>query len=130
LHRPRRAASGAPVCGPSTQPGAAAIRPVRRDPAGACRRRHAHHPDLDGREAGGADQSGRHALLLLARHAAEENVAMTILQAHDLTVERGGRRIIDAVSLRLESGAFVAVIGPNGAGKSTLMSALAGLLMP
>lgn len=55
---------------------------------------------------------------------------MTILQAHDLTVVRGGRRIVDTVSLRLESGAFVAIIGPNGAGKSTLISALAGLLAP
>ncbi|HWJ71293.1 MAG TPA: ABC transporter ATP-binding protein [Sphingobium sp.] len=54
---------------------------------------------------------------------------MTILQAHDLKVERGGRRIVDTVSLRLEGGAFVAIIGPNGAGKSTLMSALAGLLI-
>lgn len=55
---------------------------------------------------------------------------MTVLQAHGLVVERGRRRIVDDVSLRLESGSFVAIIGPNGAGKSTIMSALAGLLLP
>jgi iron complex transport system ATP-binding protein len=54
---------------------------------------------------------------------------MTRLVAQDLVVRRGGRAIVDGVSLTLERG-LVAVIGPNGAGKSTLLSCLAGLLRP
>jgi len=52
------------------------------------------------------------------------------LSARNLTVRRGGRAIVDEVSLRAERGAFLAVIGANGAGKSTLLSVLAGLLKP
>lgn len=53
---------------------------------------------------------------------------MSRLEARNITVRRGGRAIVDDVSLDLHSGCFVGLIGPNGAGKSTLMSALAGLL--
>lgn len=55
---------------------------------------------------------------------------MTRLVSQGVTVRRGGRAIVDAVSLELESGSFVGLLGPNGAGKSTLMSVLAGLLRP
>ena len=55
---------------------------------------------------------------------------MTRLVARGLTQTRGGRRILDAVSLSAQAGEFVAVLGPNGAGKSTLLSVLAGLLQP
>jgi iron complex transport system ATP-binding protein len=55
---------------------------------------------------------------------------MTELIASDVCVRRGGRAILDRVSLRAQSGEFVAVIGANGAGKSTLLSVLAGLLKP
>lgn len=49
------------------------------------------------------------------------------LEAVSVSIERGGRRILDAASLRLEPGKFTALIGPNGSGKSTLLRALAGL---
>ncbi|WP_293678350.1 ABC transporter ATP-binding protein [uncultured Phenylobacterium sp.] len=55
---------------------------------------------------------------------------MNGLAATGLTVRRGGRAILDALSCALEPGMFVAVVGANGAGKSTLLSVLAGLLKP
>lgn len=55
---------------------------------------------------------------------------MTVLEARGLTVRRGGRAIVDGVSVTLSGGMFVALVGANGAGKSTLLSCLAGLLKP
>jgi len=55
---------------------------------------------------------------------------MTVLDASQISVQRGRRTILDKVSLHAESGEFIAVIGANGAGKSTLLSVLAGLLKP
>ncbi len=49
------------------------------------------------------------------------------LQACGISVERGGRRILQAASLEIAHGNFTAIIGPNGSGKSTLLKALAGL---
>jgi iron complex transport system ATP-binding protein len=55
---------------------------------------------------------------------------VTQLDAANLCVQRGGRRVLDNICLQAHSGEFLAVIGPNGAGKSTLLSVLAGLLQP
>jgi iron complex transport system ATP-binding protein len=51
-----------------------------------------------------------------------------LVEAIGLAVELGGRRVVDGVSLRAESGQVVGVVGPNGAGKTTLLRALAGLV--
>lgn len=51
-----------------------------------------------------------------------------MLSLESLTVARGGRPIIDALSLQLPAGQIVGLIGANGAGKSTLIQAIAGLL--
>ena len=49
-----------------------------------------------------------------------ENVVFTV----------GGRRVIDQVSLTLESGSRTVIVGPNGAGKSVLLRLCHGLLQP
>jgi iron complex transport system ATP-binding protein len=52
---------------------------------------------------------------------------MKTLEAREIAVVRGGRRILDDASLRLDAGDFHAVAGSNGSGKSTLLRALAGI---
>jgi len=52
------------------------------------------------------------------------------LVAEALAVARGGRPILEGVSLAVAEGGALAVVGPNGAGKSTLLRTLAGLLKP
>ncbi|PYB75312.1 heme ABC transporter ATP-binding protein [Rhizobium wuzhouense] len=53
-----------------------------------------------------------------------------MIKAHDITVVRGRRRLLDRVNLALQPGRFTVVIGPNGAGKSTLLKVLSGELVP
>lgn len=53
---------------------------------------------------------------------------MTALELSDITVQRGGRTLIEAVSCQVSAGELVGLIGPNGAGKSTLIQAIAQLI--
>jgi iron complex transport system ATP-binding protein len=53
-----------------------------------------------------------------------------MLEAGDVSLSRGGRPVLVAVSLALRPGEVVALCGPNGAGKSSLLSVLAGDLHP
>lgn len=54
--------------------------------------------------------------------------AAPLLRARGVGVRRGGRTVLDGVSLDVHAGRVTAVLGCNGSGKSTLLHALAGLL--
>lgn len=45
-----------------------------------------------------------------------------------VSIDRGGVRVVQGVSLRVEPGELVVLDGPSGAGKTSLMRAIAGLL--
>jgi Fe-S cluster assembly ATP-binding protein len=49
-----------------------------------------------------------------------------MLDIQDLSVEVGGKKILDGFSLRINAGEVHAIMGPNGSGKSTLSYVLAG----
>ncbi|QRM56768.1 ABC transporter ATP-binding protein [Sinorhizobium sp. BG8] len=53
-----------------------------------------------------------------------------MIEASNLSVERGGRIILKNYSLRLEHGRVLAVLGANGVGKTTLINTLIGVLKP
>ena len=54
------------------------------------------------------------------------------VQLSDVSFTREGadRPVFDRLSLRIGSGAFVAVVGPSGTGKTTLLDLIGGLLSP
>jgi branched-chain amino acid transport system ATP-binding protein len=52
------------------------------------------------------------------------------LSLRDLTVQRGGRPVVQGVSIEIPAGEVTALLGPNGAGKSSLVLAVGGVLKP
>lgn len=56
--------------------------------------------------------------------------AMPAIAINHLVIERGGRRVLDDLSLAVEPGEIYALLGGNGAGKSTTIAALLGFLAP
>lgn len=50
--------------------------------------------------------------------------------AESITVRRGGRTLLNDVSIDVRAGEVIALLGPNGAGKSTLLAVLSGDLEP
>jgi ATP-binding cassette subfamily F protein uup len=54
----------------------------------------------------------------------------TVLEAEDVSVSFGQRRLLRQVTWRLAPGARLALVGVNGSGKTTLVNVLAGELQP
>jgi branched-chain amino acid transport system ATP-binding protein len=53
-----------------------------------------------------------------------------LLDARDVTMQFGGLRAVNNVSLQVHTGEIVGLIGPNGAGKTTFFNCLTGLYKP
>lgn len=52
------------------------------------------------------------------------------LEVDKVTIEFGGLRALDEVSIRARAGEILSVIGPNGAGKTTLFNLISGVYKP
>jgi len=52
------------------------------------------------------------------------------LVVETVSLRRGGRVVLDGVTLEVAAGEIVGVVGRNGSGKSTLLMAVAGVLAP
>src|SRR5690606_3507076 len=92
----RAAVAGRPVCPAGGGPGGNA-------------HRHRHRAD-------------RRTLLYLSADAE----SWLMLQAQDVSVTRGGRRVLSDVSMALQAGEVLGVLGPNGAGKGSLLGVVTG----
>jgi putative ABC transport system ATP-binding protein len=53
-----------------------------------------------------------------------------MLELRNVSKAYGGRRVLDAVSLTVRRGEYVAIVGESGVGKSTLLNLVAGLDVP
>jgi tungstate transport system ATP-binding protein len=65
-----------------------------------------------------------------ADRAAARADTLLPLEAAGLTLEIGGKRLVDGIDLTLAARTFTMVMGPNGAGKSLLLRLIHGLLQP
>ncbi len=55
---------------------------------------------------------------------------MAMLEVKGLSINFGGLRAVDEVSITIEKGELYGLIGPNGAGKTTLFNLLTGVYKP
>ena len=56
--------------------------------------------------------------------------AAPLLEFRNVTVQRGDRMVLDALTLVVQQGEHVAILGPNGSGKSTLIKLISRELYP
>jgi putative ABC transport system ATP-binding protein len=90
--------------------------------------RHAHEVELLRAEPLG--ELGRLAALVLGPQAVlrdEHSTILRVLRLTAVTKRFGARTVLNAVSLEVAAGEYVAVIGDSGIGKSTLLNVIAGL---
>ena len=62
--------------------------------------------------------------------SSSERPAMTTLEVRDLSVEVGGKTVVQDLSFTLRAGDKMGVVGRNGAGKTSLLKVLAGEELP
>ncbi len=55
---------------------------------------------------------------------------MTVLAVENLSKRYGGRKVVNEVSLTVDSGSVVGLLGPNGAGKTTTFYLVVGMARP
>ena len=53
-----------------------------------------------------------------------------MLELKDVCFERGGKKILDNVNLKIDDKKFVVITGPNGGGKSTIAKMIMGIEKP
>lgn len=57
-------------------------------------------------------------------------MAKTILKASNISIEFGGLKAVENLSIEIKEGELVGLIGPNGAGKTTVFNMLTGVYIP
>ncbi len=62
--------------------------------------------------------------------SATERQTKRLIELEGVSVELGGRRILDDLSILVTNGIRVGLVGPNGSGKTTLLRVLTGELTP
>lgn len=55
---------------------------------------------------------------------------MNIIEVNDLSLNFGGVKAVQNVSLTIEKGGVTSIIGPNGAGKTTFFNIISGIYTP
>jgi ATP-binding cassette subfamily F protein uup len=62
--------------------------------------------------------------------SATERQTKRLVEFEDVSVELGGRRIVEGLNFLITAGMRVGLVGPNGSGKTTLLRLLTGELPP
>lgn len=56
--------------------------------------------------------------------------AVAVLETREIVKQYRKRRVVDGISLQVETGRVVGLLGPNGAGKTTTFYTIAGFIKP